>query len=490
MVSKLKWTDSLAAKLLVKVFQYYIFVTIIVTIAHMMMDFSFTKDVIEEDLKVFHTSFEPGLSVALWNQEEEALQASLQAIYHVPQIEGAKIVDENGVFVTAIGRVITESGAIESYNPTTRSLDGFTQNSTDNSVQSLFFYANNIYHLEDGTNYHVGQLILYSSDSIVFSQVQYGYLFIIINSIIKTAALWLIVLWQSKPLIYEPLKKIAEKLKSQDPDSLKVLTFEIEKTENSELLLLKTSLNKIFNMLSLSFEERDRALAVVNMRNEELSQFSYRTSHDLKAPLVTVRGLSNAIIEDVDDGDYDEVKKNAIKIGEFVKKLEDLVTDILNLARADLEVSEKEHVDFNEVVVQIKERLAGTYINSEVKIDVDIDPSVSLYISKTRISQVLENLVSNSIKYRYNNKSAQFVKISIASRDDSIIVTVEDNGIGIPLKFQENVFSMFQRFHPHISYGSGLGMYIVKKHLDSMSAEINLVSSNNGTCIEMAFLND
>lgn len=485
MLTRFTWKDSIAAKLLIKVFQYYIFVTIIVTVLHMTMDFSFTKNIIEDNLKVFHTSFEPGLSVALWNQEDEALQASLLAIFHVPQIEGAKIVDDKGTLITAIGNIITESGEVTFYNPDT----GLIANTTDSDLTQLFYYEDKVFHVEDSTRYQVGTLVLYSSDSIVFSQVQHGYIFIVINSIIKTIALWLIVIWQSKPLIYKPLKAISDKLTSQDPDKLRQLSFKIDAGENTELSLLKSSLNKLFNMLSLSFEERDKNLRMINLKNDELSQFSYRTSHDLKAPLVTIRGLSNAMVEDINEGDYEEVKGNAIYIGTFVHKLEHLVTDILNLTKADLEVSEKESVDLEEIIGEIKERLKSIYIDTNVEIGVAIDPLANLIVSKARITQVLENLISNSIKYRDNNKHRSFVKISSKKVNNTTLITVEDNGIGIPLKHQHNVFQMFQRFHPNISFGSGLGMYIVKKHLNNMTAEINLESSEKGTIIKIIFLN-
>ncbi|MBQ4847648.1 HAMP domain-containing sensor histidine kinase [Pseudoalteromonas sp. MMG005] len=485
MKANTKWKDTLAAKLLVKVFQYYIFITVIVTLAHMSMDFSFTKDIVEDDLKVFHTSFEPGLSVALWNQEDDALQSSLLAIYHVPQIEGAKIIDENGNFVTAIGYVKNEHGQVTYYDPNTLSHN----ESISGDSQSLFSYSNNIHHQEDNIKYLIGNLILYSSDNIVFSQVQYGYIFIVINSIIKTLALWLIVLWQSKPLIYDPLNQISNRLKSERPDTLSDLHFDISKKENGELLLLKNALNKIFKMLALSIKERDIALNKATQRNEELSQFSYRTSHDLKAPLVTVRRLSHIIIEDVNSGDYEEVELNANRIATHVSRLENLVTDILDLARADLEITEHETVVLSQVLTDVKETLSGVYIEDDVQIIDDIDPELRVYVPRARINQILENLLSNALKYKDPCKLKCYVKVSAQNTGDEVLVVIEDNGVGIPLKYQTQVFQMFQRFHPEVSFGSGLGMYIVKKHIDNLSANINFTSSEKGTRFELTFKN-
>lgn len=482
-MTDIPWKDSIAARLLIKVFQYYIFITIIVTLAHMMMDFSFTKDFIEDDLKVFHSSFEPGLSVALWNQEDEAIHTSLSAIYQVPQIEGAKIVDENGSFVTAVGIVFNNDEVQTFYDPKTLTIDDVK----DVSVSGLFSYSKEIHHVEDGVNYFIGKLILYSSNEIVLSQVQYGYIFIVINSIIKTLALWGIVLWQSKPLIYEPLKRISEKLNARNVKDLSSLTFKIEKSENAEFLMLKSSMNKLFEMLSISFAERDTALTQASRKNEELSQFAYRTSHDLKAPLVTVRGLAEVMIEDLNDADYDEVLLNANKIGGYVYKLENLVTDILNLARADLEISDQEKIDIYSVVDEIKERLGQVYIDNDVDVILDIDNGIDIYASKTRITQILENLISNAIKYCDFEKKSRFVHISTDCNAGVKNLYVKDNGIGIPESSQSNMFGMFQRFHPNLAQGSGLGMYIVKQHIIKMSAQIDFASSNEGTIFSIRF---
>lgn len=221
--------------------------------------------------------------------------------------------------------------------------------------------------------------------------------------------------------------------------------------------------------------------------NEELSQFSYRTSHDLRAPLITVRGLAEAIQEDVESGDYKEVDKNAGRIAVHVKRLEDLVIDILNLAKAELEVTEIEKIDVAEIVEGIQEKLKLVYINNDVTIETNIDPAIQVWVSKVRLNQVLENLISNAIKYSDQNKSSRFVRVSVLRRETKIVCIIEDNGVGIPEEFHLRVFSMFQRFHADISYGSGLGMYIIKKHIDKMDAQIYFTSSSDGTRFLIAF---
>ncbi|WP_053006121.1 sensor histidine kinase [Kiloniella spongiae] len=215
--------------------------------------------------------------------------------------------------------------------------------------------------------------------------------------------------------------------------------------------------------------------------NNELTQFSYRTSHDLKAPLITVRGLADIICEDIKEGDYDEVERNANHISNHVKKLERLIVDILNLAKADLKVTNEEKVDFKEIIHSIEGRLKNIYIDNNVTIETELDDTKPIYASKVRITQILENLISNGIKYCNKNKPYRYVKISTEYKKNKKLCIIEDNGIGIPKEYSNRVFEMFQRFHPDISYGSGLGMYIIKKHIDKMDAKISFESSDNGT---------
>lgn len=221
--------------------------------------------------------------------------------------------------------------------------------------------------------------------------------------------------------------------------------------------------------------------------NEELSQFSYRTSHDLKAPLITVRGLANAIEEDIGDGDFDEAKRNAHKIALHVKRLEDLVVDILSLAKAELEESTDEKIALKAIVDEVKDSLFKTYIDHDVVITVLINDSDELFTSKVRLRQVLENLISNAIKYKDQRKSSSLITISTKVHNSKYQIFIEDNGLGIPNISQSYVFKMFQRFHPNIRYGSGLGLYIVKKHIEKMNGHISFNSSERGTTFTLTF---
>lgn len=218
----------------------------------------------------------------------------------------------------------------------------------------------------------------------------------------------------------------------------------------------------------------------LNEANEELTQFAYRTSHDLKAPLISSKCLMRFILEDIESNQLQEASKSTQKALDQMQKLETLINDILNLVKADFNLESRVTVDIKNMMEDIKVNLS--YLASDNMCDVINDISdIKPYTQKMRIRQILENLISNSIKYVDNTKKSSFVRISDQVSNGDYILIVEDNGVGIPEKSQNKVFDAFKRFHPKLSFGSGIGMSIVKKHVAAINWKISFTSSGKGT---------
>ena len=231
---------------------------------------------------------------------------------------------------------------------------------------------------------------------------------------------------------------------------------------------------------SLEEQVRSRTASLVQA-NEELAQFSYRASHDLKAPLSSSKGLAQIIIQDIDAGDLAEAKHNASKITEQMEKLEILVVDILDLARADLLQTDITAVPVAEVISEIERRYAEQIERKNIDFIFEDSGETVLNTSRMRLVQMLENLISNSIKYCSPTEANRLTLVRTAQTNDSIKLTVEDNGIGIPLDQHEKVFDLFKRFHPTVANGSGLGLFIVKKHADKLGGKIEFTRLKQGT---------
>ncbi len=218
--------------------------------------------------------------------------------------------------------------------------------------------------------------------------------------------------------------------------------------------------------------------------NEELAQFAYRTSHDLKAPLATMKGLIGFVKEDLESGDIDEVNLNLREIENQVEKLTKLVVGILNLAKGDLQECSYELVNTYYLLNKLKESLDLELKQKDVSFTFKTDRELFVYTQELRIEQILYNLVLNSIKYSDSNKEIKFVEICFEI-SEVVKIKVCDNGLGIPLKFQDKLFEMFTRFHPNQAEGSGLGMSIVKKNIEALGGEISFLSSEKGSEFEI-----
>ena len=220
---------------------------------------------------------------------------------------------------------------------------------------------------------------------------------------------------------------------------------------------------------------------ILQEKNDELSQFGYRTSHDLRSPLIAMNGLCDCILLDIADGELDEAVMNVSRIKERSQVLSTLVSDILSLARADLADEKISTIDTKAFLCELNAMVCELASEKNVELRFEDATLQSLQSQPTRLSQVLYNLVSNSIKYSNENRDCRFVKLRLSSVHGGCCIDIEDNGLGIPEKFQKRLFDRFQRFHPQVAQGSGLGLSIVKSNLDRLHASIEFSSTESGT---------
>ena len=133
----------------------------------------------------------------------------------------------------------------------------------------------------------------------------------------------------------------------------------------------------------------------------------------------------------------------------------------------------------------MKERLSWLMKDNPCTLETTINLSVPIKSEKARFAQIIENLISNGLKYYDRNKDSPYVRCDIFNEQETFFITVTDNGLGIPQKHQSEVFDMFKRFHAETSTGSGLGMALVKKHIEYLNGEVSLQSSDEGTTFKI-----
>lgn len=220
--------------------------------------------------------------------------------------------------------------------------------------------------------------------------------------------------------------------------------------------------------------------------NNELEEFSYVVAHDLKAPLRTMYSFLQLLERRDGDRLSEEGKEYVGYIGKGAKRLQEVIKDLLAFAGINKADDAVEEVDLNQIVDVVCDNLQGVIRSKKVIIKKDKLPVVRA--NNSQMLQVFQNLISNGIKYQ-NIDSQPIIKIKADKREENWLFTIQDNGIGIDMEYEDKVFRIFQRLHNDEEYsGTGIGLPIVKKIVESNGGEIYFESkAGEGTSFFFTF---
>jgi PAS domain S-box-containing protein len=222
-------------------------------------------------------------------------------------------------------------------------------------------------------------------------------------------------------------------------------------------------------------------------KNNEMMQFNYIVSHNLRSPIANIIGLGSLLEnENVNEIDKSQILKH---IKSSTLKMDDIIKDlslVLN-TRSDLN-TKRETVYLNDIFRSITQTLEMQIAKSACKIVFDIDPLANeLYSIKSYLESIFFNLISNSIKYK-SAKRKIVINISAKKIDNTIIIKVEDNGVGIDLNQHGSyVFGLYKRFNFDVE-GKGLGLHMTKNQVEALGGNISLTSEpEKGTIFTIVF---
>lgn len=208
--------------------------------------------------------------------------------------------------------------------------------------------------------------------------------------------------------------------------------------------------------------------------NHELSQFAYSASHDLKAPLSSIVGLLRLCLEDLDDGNVDEVRENLERCLQVSDRSAGKIEGVLKIARAGIDEAVFEPVNLEQIIREIWLDLTG--VNERgIQLLLGLKHVDPVIIEPETFKVILENLLSNAIRYGDDKKPKHCIEVKTHEDESSIRLMVLDNGVGIPHAKQHAVFDMFKRIDERS--GDGLGMTLVKKQVDRLGGEITFTST-------------
>lgn len=207
--------------------------------------------------------------------------------------------------------------------------------------------------------------------------------------------------------------------------------------------------------------------------NAELDRFVYSTSHDLRAPLSSMRGLLQ-LINMTDDPQ--EIRKYIDFMGVRVDDLDKFIREITDLARNVQQQVSVQPVNIRDLIHDSLETLRFFPESRAVQVSLEVADDLEIMSDRLRLQMIMNNLISNAFKYKDDTKEENYVRIKIEMQENKAVCSVEDNGIGIPDHSINKVFDMYTRAHEH-SYGSGLGLYIVKETVGKLNGNLSVKST-------------
>lgn len=267
-------------------------------------------------------------------------------------------------------------------------------------------------------------------------------------------------------ILQRQLKKYAN---DNIPDGLELLLKNISDTYDD----FESDQELIERVMNVSSEELLDANQELKKINEEMDRFVYSTSHDLRAPLLSILGLLNII--EKDNKQYD-IQGYLKLLRDSTVKLDKFISDIIDYSRNSRLDVEKKEVDIGEVINESFKHLNYLPGCSTLLKLINIDAKEKFYCDERRLTIIFNNLISNSIKYQNPDISDSFVNIEVSIDEHEMSIDIEDNGIGIDQAYLQKIFEMFYRASPD-SKGSGLGLYIVKEAIQKLEGSIAVEST-------------
>lgn len=254
--------------------------------------------------------------------------------------------------------------------------------------------------------------------------------------------------------------------------------------ENRKLIKKLRANEEKLRFRSEAFEQQEKQLVNIQERlensNNELEQYAYATSHDLKQPIKTIEGFTNLLKKDLEKKEMLD-KENSEFFNMMLKSstnMLQLVTDLL--AYAKLKATKEipfQKLRLDDVLDTVLSNLQNQIITNDVQIKRTQLPT--LEVIPTKINQVFQNIISNAIKFK-KKKEPLIIKIDSRAKGTQWELTIEDNGIGIEQKHQEKIFGAFQKLHPAKEYaGTGIGLATCKKIIEMHKGEIWVESEKN-----------
>ncbi len=212
--------------------------------------------------------------------------------------------------------------------------------------------------------------------------------------------------------------------------------------------------------------------AELQKANDELNKFVYSVSHDLRAPLTSIMGVINLtkLLPELKVGEeyFKMIEGRVLKLDDFIKK----IIDYYKNARAE---TVNERIEFDVFINSIWETFRNQ--NPSIIFKLNVNDNIEFIGDAFRLKIILENLVSNAIKYQNPSSEIKKIDVVVKTNADDLHIVISDNGIGINNIFLDNIFDLFFRTEDALNAeGTGIGLYLVKETLTKIGGKVEVES--------------
>lgn len=222
---------------------------------------------------------------------------------------------------------------------------------------------------------------------------------------------------------------------------------------------------------------REELINELEEKNAELERFTYTVSHDLKSPLITIKGFLGMLQRDLERGDKEHIAKDMDRIGQAADKMQQLLDELLELSRVGRLNNPPENVNLEKLAHEAVELVAGQISERGVKVDIQTGlPTVRG--DRPRLLEVFQNLVDNATKFM-GDQPQPHIEIGLRHDEGQEVIYVKDNGLGIKEQYFQKVFGLFDQLDQGKG-GTGIGLALVKRVIETHGGTIWVESEGPG----------
>ena len=232
-------------------------------------------------------------------------------------------------------------------------------------------------------------------------------------------------------------------------------------------------------------QQREQLIGKLEAQNAELERFTYTVSHDLKSPLITIKGYLGLLEKDIAGGKHEAVTDDMGRMSRAADKMEELLDELLELSRVGRMVNPSEQVPLADLAREAVELVAGQIAERGVAVEISPELPV-IFGDRARLREVLQNLVENAVKYM-GDQSRPRIEIGARLGQREPICYIRDNGLGIEPRYQEKVFGLFDQLDSRAE-GTGIGLALVKRIIEVHGGRVWVESEGLGRGATFCFV--